>query len=489
MGEVEKGLIKEKYGRIGKEEVDGLVVDETETLEDIKMEECARWLEKKTSLVYDLEDNSLNFGRCKATNMKGNKRIHLPKAGSPSLEAFLEIRRQEASRIFDQCVALLGENAGWDNLDHEEKLGIKRLQKRVKNGEIVVCQTDKSGRFSILTREQYVKAGEKHTSKDREVNDTESAQIERNLNGHMRWWAWMTNLGSEWKNEDRCVRNLLNHGLAVCPMTLSIKDHKSWSVESGETPPTRSVMGGNVGMNRGISEYLSIILEPVARKQKGMEVNSTSGFISVIEGINGKNMNKSGKPEKGSEGPILQDDKSESEVDNTDDTNLVNSSHQEGIHDKDTCSEEQTCNSVDHASTENTKTALESEDEENIPTGQKPETVDTDEKVPKELENVVTIEDLVPEDTDDMLTGWKQTEQNETDGFIRSDIRRYLSKNCREEIIMNKKDVPDCQEDRFLLFIAFLLFYTHTTSSGSEYSSPGQFTLTICSFIYPCAKL
>ena len=43
-------------------------------------------------------------------------------------------------------------------------------------------------------------------------------------------------------------------------------------------------------------------------------------------------------------------------------------------------------------------------------------------------------------------------------------------------------------KDRFLIFIAFLLYFTHTTSSGSEYSSPGQFTLTICSFIYPCAK-
>ena len=42
--------------------------------------------------------------------------------------------------------------------------------------------------------------------------------------------------------------------------------------------------------------------------------------------------------------------------------------------------------------------------------------------------------------------------------------------------------------DRFLIFIAFLLYFTHTTSSGSEYSSPGQFMLTICSFIYPCAK-
>jgi hypothetical protein len=69
--------------------------------------------------------------------------------------------------------------------------------------------------------------------------------------------------------EDRAVRNLLNHGLAVCPMTLLIKDHKVFSI--GETPPTRSVMGGNVGDNKPLSEFMSFILEPVARKMNGME--------------------------------------------------------------------------------------------------------------------------------------------------------------------------------------------------------------------------
>ena len=156
----------------------------------------------------------MNFGRCKATNMKGNKRVHLPKAGSPSLEAFLEIRRQEASRIFDECLKILEEGGEkeWDNLDHDQRLGIKSLQKRVKKGELIVCQTDKSGRFSVLTREQYIQAGEKHTCKDREINEEESRGLERHLNGHMRWWSSMTNLGSEWKNQDKCLRNLLNDG-------------------------------------------------------------------------------------------------------------------------------------------------------------------------------------------------------------------------------------------------------------------------------------
>jgi hypothetical protein len=221
--------------------------------------EHAKWLEKKGEFIYDFEDNTLDFGRSKPTRWKGNKRISLPKSGSASLEAYFEIRRREASRTFDECLKILGKgkDTKHDNLDKEEKEGLKSLQERVKSGELIICATDKSGRFAVLTREQYIQAGEAHTKHDKKVGMEESKMIERELNGHMRWWSEMTGLGGHWNQKDRSLRNLLNHGLATCPMTLLIKDHKTWSVESGETPPTRSIMGGNVGGNKGLSEFMS----------------------------------------------------------------------------------------------------------------------------------------------------------------------------------------------------------------------------------------
>ena len=104
-----------------------------------------------------MEDDTVNFARSKPTDWNTNKRIHLPKSGTASLEAYFEVRRQEASRLFDACLKLLGEDSdrrGFENLTSEEKQGLKSLQKRVASGEIVVCQTDKSGKFAILTRDQ-----------------------------------------------------------------------------------------------------------------------------------------------------------------------------------------------------------------------------------------------------------------------------------------------------------------------------------------------
>jgi hypothetical protein len=184
----------------------------------------------------------------------------------------------------------------YNNLDQEERRGLKSLQKRIKAGELIVAQTDKSGRFSVLSRKQYIEAGEVHTMKDKQIGTEESKMIEHHLNGHMRWWAEMTGIGDNWDQRDRSVRNLLNHELVTCPMTLRVKDHTTWSVESGESPPTQCIMGGNVGDNRALSEYMSLALEPVARRQESMEINATGGLLSVIENINKDMM--AGKPQE-----------------------------------------------------------------------------------------------------------------------------------------------------------------------------------------------
>ena len=77
----------------------------------------------------------------------------------------------------------------------------------------------------------------------------------------------------------------MNHGLAVCKMTLLIKDHKSWAIN--ETPPNRSLMAGNKGDNTNMSEFLSIILEPIASENKdSLEINSTDGLLAQIEKMN-----------------------------------------------------------------------------------------------------------------------------------------------------------------------------------------------------------
>ena len=200
MAEFEKGLVKKKFGDIGKEEIDGKVIVETpEDGEDKFVLEEAEWQEVKSTMIFDFEEKEMDFGRCKATNWKGNKRITLPKGGSTQMEAYLEVRRKEASKIFDECMELLGdgfEKTGMDNLTTSEKRGLNSLKRKVKEGVLIICQTDKSGRFCVMSREDYRMAGSKHTSKDREITNKENEEIQRALNGHMIWWGDIWNLGT-----------------------------------------------------------------------------------------------------------------------------------------------------------------------------------------------------------------------------------------------------------------------------------------------------
>ena len=47
---------------------------------------------------------------------------------------------------------------------------MKSLQRRVRNGELMLTETDKSKKFSVLKTSQYYEAGEKHTKKDLKIN-------------------------------------------------------------------------------------------------------------------------------------------------------------------------------------------------------------------------------------------------------------------------------------------------------------------------------
>ena len=86
---------------------------------------------------------------------------------------------------------MLGEGveAGMDNLTEAEKRGLNSLKKRVANKELIICQTDKSGRFFVLSCDRYIQAGEKHTTNDRRISLEESEEIQGTLNGHMIWWS------------------------------------------------------------------------------------------------------------------------------------------------------------------------------------------------------------------------------------------------------------------------------------------------------------
>ena len=102
--------------------------------------------------VYDPEGKRINLAKQKATDVKHNAKVVLPKALKATDEAMIEVKRSEWTRLWTDYFSKECDEKGrqQSNLTAVQRRGLLSLLKRIKNGEIVVCPTDKSGKLSIM---------------------------------------------------------------------------------------------------------------------------------------------------------------------------------------------------------------------------------------------------------------------------------------------------------------------------------------------------
>ena len=186
---MEAAFIKYRWDARQRDVEDKTPVEETEEemLDRVRIEELERELDVESRTIFTNQDKVFNWSKQRATDCKGNTRVVLPKAMCAEDEAKLAVLRIEWNALFDRYLAEdCGDNGEQkSNLTPGERRGLKSLRKRVKDGDLVVLQTDKSGRFAIMSMETYIRAGEKHTNRDTEVAWTDIKENQNLLNGHV----------------------------------------------------------------------------------------------------------------------------------------------------------------------------------------------------------------------------------------------------------------------------------------------------------------
>ena len=293
------------------------------------------WDQYKDRYVYNPMTNTVNFSRRKPTDYKLNKFVHLPRPLDSEGEFQCELRRRKYIKAYEKYISWLSDkeekrlrgshkkennetttvnkppggeerinkrskktNAKGkrkledNNLTKREIKGLESLKKRVMEEEIVVIQTDKSSRFAIMDRKQYLQAGKKHTDKDKAIRWRDVKKLQTVANNHS-WWLSRILKYSQETDSERMKRNIQDQGGEIPEMILLAKDHKQWSPESNTCVPTRPVVSGNNCVNTHLSEMLSEILEPVALRMKSAEVLSTEEALSKITELNDK-LNRGG---------------------------------------------------------------------------------------------------------------------------------------------------------------------------------------------------
>ena len=95
---------------------------------------------------------------------------------------------------------------------------MKKWNKKIKEGEIVIASSDKSNRFVVLKKSQYIQSGLKHTELDKIIQDEEIVKFQTVINAHTAWLTDIFKMGSVWNHEDRMHKNVSEKGEQTCPM-------------------------------------------------------------------------------------------------------------------------------------------------------------------------------------------------------------------------------------------------------------------------------
>ena len=260
---------------------EGIGVEEDE---DEELEEQMEIIEAETRQIYDPKRRIFDDRKRKVTDLKECARITLPKPMDTNNEAMVEIRRGTNNKIYEQYTEEVcnkkGEVKG--NLSEEEKDGFRRLQKRIKENEVVILKTDKSGKMCLVTRDEYMKMGLEHTKKDAEIDRKGIIEKEKQLNGHVFFWAKMWGSGEAHKQRDRIIDSKVVSSEQLADLYLMFKDHK-------EGKKTRPVVTGCNSNTRGFSNSVSDLLESVNKANKTpYEAISSEDMLAKITRYNKK---------------------------------------------------------------------------------------------------------------------------------------------------------------------------------------------------------
>ena len=173
------------------------------------------------------------------------------------------------------------------NLPANLKVALRSLKRKIKEKELLVVPTDKSGKFAVCSVEAYKQMGRESIKKDKEVDQTKVRQIQRDLNGHLASLNRCLRIGEQWGHQQRIFESTTSDGNLVPPGYILVKDHKE--VELGCLPGARLVISNCRGMGEPLATLLSNIVESLAMAMEDtFLVLSSEDLISRMEDYNTK---------------------------------------------------------------------------------------------------------------------------------------------------------------------------------------------------------
>ena len=220
--------------------------------------------------------------------------VYLPKAKDERSECEMEIIRNIMIEEFEAYKKkiekelekkgnnkqTIDRNQEGENLSKKEKIGLNKLRKRINKGEICVIKTDKSGKITVIKKEDYLKMGNKANQLDRKIERKELKRIESKINDHTRMLVKIFNMGEKNDHLQRILDSKITNSEQSAPKYFMFKDHKE---EGGWRPVVSGCSSNTLGLSNLLSEVVESICSAVPNPY---EVISSTDMLSRIEKFN-----------------------------------------------------------------------------------------------------------------------------------------------------------------------------------------------------------
>ena len=278
------GNIKSRWDRERNRDFDlrGNEVTEEEQGEKGTMEDIVK--ENEGREPFNPEGKTLDFRGIIPTDVKSCQRVQMPKPRSNKEEHELATRdtlsQQEVMRYIRDIERREDESI---NMTKGELRGLKKLKKRVKKGDIIIVQTDKSGRMAAISMDIWRRMCEVHTKCDPKVTWEDVQQSQREIKGHLRCLNHIFRPGKD-NNEERVWKAKESRSTTIPVLSLLLKNHKC--LEDNGDPKSRPVCGASNSMNGELSHWLSDVLEAVMASEDTDEVISSEELLAYVDELN-----------------------------------------------------------------------------------------------------------------------------------------------------------------------------------------------------------
>ena len=200
-------------------------------------------------------------------SLPSSKEVRLPDPAENGEEVKLLAFKREVLKVVEDYVSdnLVNSSQEFSNLSSQQSKGITDLRKKCKRDDLVIMETDKTKKLSIMTKENYVSVTAPHTDCDSTITSEELKVIERTLNGHTAQLTRAFMVAHNQGDFRRIKMATTNSNVEPPPLRSVRKDHKSVPLDQAlYGPPSRPIGNGNNAPDSQLSWILARICKKAA---------------------------------------------------------------------------------------------------------------------------------------------------------------------------------------------------------------------------------